>query len=378
MDRGRLIYEIACEIQKKTGKNDWAKAKAIYESKSDDKLPSVNAARKAYDYYVRKNKQAKIRPVATSSTIREVLIEELKNERTIEELCQITGKTQVEILGTIELLRIEGYEIIQFRMDGKIGYTINKNVQTTYHEFKHYHEACETFRIGLVSDTHICSKFWQETYLKLAYTKMKEMGVKDVYHAGDVTDGFYKDRMEETYAFGADAQTDEVVEKYPEEDEMTTHFITGNHDFTHMRNGGADIGKAIANRRKDMDYLGRDYAKVWLTKDVDMDLIHPGDGTAYALSYQLQKRINNMSGGKKPKILITGHYHKYFKMFYRNVIAMSLPSFQAQSNWMRGKAIESDIGFVVVDITVNEDGQIIQFVDHFFPFYIPLKEDYQK
>lgn len=376
MDRNQRIYEIAEEIRAETGKQDWNRVRQLLRSRYKIETSSKNAVRKAYDYYVQKHGKPEIKPVEKSTDTRALLIGELQKERTINQLCSVTGLTNIELLGNIEQLRLDGYEIIQFRVDNEVGYSINKNVSTTYHEFKHHHEPNQTFRIGVVSDTHICSRFWQKTYLKLAYARMKDMGITDVYHAGDITDGTYKDRMEETYAFGADAQVDEVVEQYPYEPGMTTYLITGNHDYTHMRNGGVDIGRAIANRRPDIKYLGRDYAKVWLTDKVDMDLIHPGDGTSYALSYQLQKRINNMSGGTKPKILVSGHYHKFFTMFYRNVWAISAASFQSQSNWMRGKALESDMGYLVLEISVNEDGDLVECAQHYYPFYIPLKEDY--
>ena len=63
-------------------------------------------------------------------------------------------------------------------------------------------------------------------------------------------------------------------------------------------------------------------------------------------------------------------------MFYRNVWAISAASFQSQSNWMRGKALESDMGYLVLEISVNEDGDLVECAQRYYPFYIPLKEDY--
>ena len=36
---------------------------------------------------------------------------------------------------------------------------------------------------------------------------------------------------------------------------ITTYFILGNHDETHIRNGGANTGIAIARARPDMKYF---------------------------------------------------------------------------------------------------------------------------
>jgi predicted phosphodiesterase len=312
----------------------------------------------------------------------DILKIELKSLRSMTQLCYATKLDEISVLGHIELLRREGYEISASRVDGEMAYIFNRQVETTYHEYKRYYEINRKFRIGLISDTHIGSRFWQKSHLDAAYDMFAQLGITDVFHVGDVTDGFYKDRMSEIYLYGADEQADEVVEKYPKRPGIITRFITGNHDETHLRNGGTNIGRAIANRRDDMIYLGHNYAKVWLSegtdekKGVDIDLIHPGDGTSYALSYQLQKRINNMSGGDKPKILVTGHYHKYFVMFYRNVIAISLPSFQAQSGWMRGKGLQSDMGYVVLELEVNADNDIVHCSHNFYPFFTEKRNNY--
>lgn len=369
-------------IVKSTGKQfiDWD---AVCEEMN--RHTGANMTKEAYRSKYRRIKKGKIKQERTvieaKSNIKStpaLLKKLLKDHQTLNQLVEKTGLNEIEVLGHIGKLKNDGEEILDFMADnGQIGYVLNKKVTTRYDEYKHYHEPNTVIRIGVVSDTHICSKFWQPTYLKMAYEHMKSMGVDTVYHAGDITDGFYKDRMEETYAFGADAQVDEVVRRYPRIDGIKTFFITGNHDYTHMRNGGSDIGRAIANQRNDMIYLGRDFAKIWLTPKVDMDIVHPGDGTSYALSYQLQKRINNMSGGRKPKIMISGHYHKNFHMFYRNIHAVTAASFQAQSDWMRGKAIESDIGFLVLDISINDNGDIIEFVHRYFPYYVPISQDYK-
>lgn len=312
---------------------------------------------------------------------KDIIKNELRNLRTLDQLVYASKLSELEVLGIIELLKRDGYEVSGSRVDGKLAYVLNRTVETTYHEYKRYYTVNKTFKIGLVSDSHIGSRFWQKSHLDAAYEHMRELGVTDVYHSGDISDGFYPGRMAEVYVYGADEQVDEIVRKYPKIEGMTTRFITGNHDETHMRNGGTNIGRSIAGQRDDMIYMGHNYAKVWLSESgeqrgVDMDLIHPGDGTSYALSYQLQKRVNNMSGGEKPKILVTGHYHKYFVMFYRNVICISLPSFQAQSGWMRGKGIQSDMGYVVAEITINEHNDIIQFNHQFFPFFNEIRNNY--
>lgn len=308
---------------------------------------------------------------------KEIIANLIKKAVTLDELCYASKLTQIEVLGNIEQLRIDGYEIIQSRVGDKICYQSNKNVQVTFNEFKHYHDVCKTIKIGLISDTHISSIYFQKLFLQLAYKDFKKNDVTAVYHCGDVTDGLYNNRPSSIYelnAIGFDQQVALVVEVYPQEEGITTYFITGNHDATHMANGGANVGLAIEKNRRDMKYLGHEYAKVWLTDKVDLDLVHPRDGSAYAYSYKTQKRIDAMSGGSKPKIMAIGHYHKNFTMLYRNIWTLGMASFQAQSPFMRGMGLVSDVGYVILEITVNDNGDIIEFTPRYKTLYEMILE----
>lgn len=308
---------------------------------------------------------------------KDIIVKEITSAKTLDELCYLTKLSELEVYGTIEQLRTEGYDIIQSRVGDKVCYQSNKKAHITYHEFQHFHDVKTVIRIGLISDTHIASIYFQKLFLQLAYKDFKKNGIKDVYHCGDITDGMYGNRpgsVYELYAIGFDQQADAVEREYPQEEDITTHFITGNHDATHMANGGANIGLAIAKRRKDMKYLGHEYAKIWLTDKVDLDLVHPRDGSAYAYSYKTQKRIDAMTGGSKPKIMAIGHYHKNFTMFYRNIWTLGMASFQSQSPFMRGMGLVSDVGYVILEIVVNHNGDIIELTPRYKSLYEMVKE----
>ncbi len=99
--------------------------------------------------------------------------------------------------------------------------------------------------------------------LQEAYDRAAADGIKTVLHCGDITDGFYKIRPTHIYELdnmGADEQIDDVVANYPMRDGVKTYFITGNHDETHIMNGGINVCKNIAMRRDDMVYVGHDNA----------------------------------------------------------------------------------------------------------------------
>ena len=95
---------------------------------------------------------------------------------------------------------------------------------------------------------------------------------------------------------------DDVIKNYPSRPGITTHFITGNHDASIYKQVGYDIGQAIARERPDMNYLGRDCAVINITPNCTLELRHPWDGTAYALSYKVQKMIEAMGELTRHKI----------------------------------------------------------------------------
>lgn len=234
-------------------------------------------------------------------------------------------------------------------------------------------------RFGLIGDTQFGSKYTQITHLHKFYDICENLGITDIYHTGDITDGIKmrQGHEYELYAISADEQREDVVKNYPKRDGITTHFITGNHDASLYKHVGYDIGAAIAKDRQDMDYLGRDCAIVNLTPNCTLELRHPWDGTAYAISYKVQKMIEAMEADSKPNILAVGHYHKQEYIFYRNIHALQTGCFQSQTPFTRGKGISVVMGGYIVTARVDENGYIQAFDPAFIPFYAPIKDDYK-
>lgn len=240
-------------------------------------------------------------------------------------------------------------------------------------------DGTELIRFAIMGDTQFGSKYAQITHLHNFYDLCEKEGITDVYHTGDITDGL-KMRVGheyELYEVSADDMRDDVVENYPKRDGITTHFITGNHDASIYKHVGYDIGQAISMMRPDMNYLGRDCAIVNLTPECTLELRHPWDGTAYALSYKMQKMIEAMESDSKPNILAVGHYHKAEYLFYRNVHALQTACFQGQTPFTRGKGISVHMGGWIVSVRVDGNGYIQGFAPELVPYYSSIKDDYK-
>lgn len=234
-------------------------------------------------------------------------------------------------------------------------------------------------RFGLMGDTQINSKYTQLTHLHKYYDILQQEGIDTVYHTGDMDEGeeMRMGHKYECYNQGVDDHIDEIERVYPKRKGIITHFITGNHDASIFRRVGFDIGPVIASRREDMQYLGRDQAIIQLTPNCDLELRHPWDGTAYSLSYKMQKQIESMQGGEKPNIYAVGHYHKAEYIFYRNVHAFQTGCFQGDTPFTRGKGISVHMGGWIIEIHVDESGTITRIKQEFIPFYKSIREDYK-
>lgn len=237
-------------------------------------------------------------------------------------------------------------------------------------------------RFGVVSDTHIGSKYQQITYLEEAYEHFDKAGVDVILHAGDLTEGdgsLYRGQRFEVFLHGFAAQRDYVVEHYPQAPNgVRTRIVSGNHDESWLKSADVNLVKEICDKREDMEYVGRRGAYINL-KDgkVKTYLFHPDGGTAYALSYKVQKYIEGFSSENKPQLLLVGHYHKMEQLFLRNIHAFQAGCFEAQTPYMRAKGIPAALGYWLIEWDLDADGIGIGRINaEFVPKYLALKDDY--
>lgn len=307
-------------------------------------------------------------------SVQEKLMILLKRGATIKQIAEDIGVTEMIAAAMVDEKKTAGFNVSE--LNGE--FRIVNDVIPSENRRKIEWDGARIVRFGLMGDTQINSHYTQITHLNKLYDFYVSEGIQDVYHTGDIDDGeqMRKGHQYELYTQGVDAHKDEIVRVYPRRDGITTHFICGNHDASMVKLAGADIGKMIALERDDMDYLGMDAATIQLTDNCILELRHPGDGTAYAISYKLQKMIEAMSGGEKPNILGVGHYHKQEQIFYRNVHTFQTGCLQAQTPFMRNKGIAAIMGGWIIEAHLNVDGGVERIKQEFMPFYTAIKNDW--
>ena len=236
-------------------------------------------------------------------------------------------------------------------------------------------------RFGLIGDTHYNSKYVQMTYLNEFYDRCISLGIKDIYHTGDIDDGeqMRPGHSYENYTQGADEHIAEIIKNYPYREGVMTHFITGNHDASFRKSCGLDIGNQIISKRSDLNYLGRDVANINITENVTMQLRHPWSSSAYALSYRPQKIVESMEAAclDKPAILCIGHFHKIEYLYYHGVHVFQTGCFQSATPFTTGKGISVSMGGWVVEIEIDNEGKLKAITPTAVIFDKPIREDYK-
>lgn len=236
----------------------------------------------------------------------------------------------------------------------------------------------DDWSFGLLSDTHIANKRHRSDVLEAAYDRFAELGIKQVFHAGNIIDGEFKGNIFELTAHGVHDQASLAAAEYPQRSGITTYFVTGDcHEGWYQKREGINVGFYIekvfeANGRTDMVHIGhieQDIAFEMPYGTHRMRIMHPGGGSAYATSYGAQKMVESFQGGDKPQVLVLGHYHKYCINQPREVITIQPGCVCDQTVFMRKKKLIAEVGFMVCTLGRRIDGTTGRFTHDWYPFY---------
>jgi len=233
---------------------------------------------------------------------------------------------------------------------------------------------------GLVSDTHLGSKFYREEVLNAIYDNFAKHDIRHVFHGGNYIEGEARfNRFQLVCRPGMQGQIDYFIDKYPQRKGITTYFVAGDdHEGWYQQREGIDIGRftqveAEKQGRKDLVNLGYMEADVvFRAKNGDCvhRVMHAGGGSAYAISYTAQKIIESFEGGEKPQILSIGHFHKSeYLPAWRNVHALQLGTTKAQDTFMRKKRLAAMVGGWRCSALLDSDGVITEFSATYLPFF---------
>jgi predicted phosphodiesterase len=221
-----------------------------------------------------------------------------------------------------------------------------------------------TVRIGIVSDTHIGSKFQQITALTDFYRYADDRGAAAYLHGGDILEGIHqahRDAAYEQYAFGVDEQVAEVAAQYPRSKNAKTFHVAGNHDDWAFQNVGVTSGAMIQDKRDDLEYLG--YHSAFVEVGSVRFLVQHGSkgGNSYAKSYRVQKLVEGLADSERAAtdIALFGHWHNdAYLGRYMGVLTFMLPCFKGQDRFLRMLGKNPTIGGLVLELEFTRDRKI--------------------
>lgn len=293
----------------------------------------------------------------------------------VVDLANELDRSPYTILNALEALKSQGYALTV-----AMGHVVAGDVEPGEHRIVHdlSRYTGKPFVFGATGDNHLGSRWERLDVLNALYDLYEAEGVSVVYNTGNMIEGEARFNKLDVKVFGMDAQIDYLIQNYPQRKGIKTYFVCGDdHEGWYQKREAIEIGRHIQNLarnagRDDLIYMGYVEADVVLKAPAGeriMKVMHPGGGSAYALSYTVQKLTESFQGGEKPAVVLVGHYHKFDFCYPREVYAVQTACTCDQSIFMRKNKIQAVVGGCMIKLVQTEDGEISRFSTEFLPFY---------
>jgi predicted DNA-binding protein YlxM (UPF0122 family) len=236
----------------------------------------------------------------------------------------------------------------------------------------------ESVRFLAFGDCHMGHKEYRPDVMEKMILDAERSGCEFAVNCGDTLEGMSgrEGHIYELDKIGATEQIEYFCEQFKKfKPDFNIYSIEASQShsgwFGSKGNMGLDIGKTLEEKSKKYKFLGYDEQDLVLENGLKIRLKHPGGGTAYAISYHMQKYIESISGGQKPNLLFQGHFHKAEYLFYRNIHGYDVGCLMNQSIFMKKTNTPAHIGYWIVDVKLNKDKEKIveRVTNTFVPFF---------
>ena len=303
----------------------------------------------------------------------------LEKDNNIDDVCAYLDLSPLEVLGLVKSMQDETNIVIKDMDDGI--HLINRGDDYFKDDYSYEFDTDDNheFKFIALSDTMLGSKSQQLSILNDIYKKGHELGYNNVIVCGNISAGLYPITGKYATSNFVDdtvAQSDYIIENFPEVEGMTTYFITGKRDNTHLKTNKVSIGKKIDEARDDIVFLGEGACEVAID-NVSMQILAAMSNPTRTVSYRTQQQIDSYRSEDKPDILLYGGLLQMEKYTYRNVKCLSVPSVCATTPEMNDHRLSNTVGAWYVTIKTNELGQLESFRAINSPYYETNKKDYK-
>ncbi len=284
----------------------------------------------------------------------------LKTGATLEQLCVRSDATHGQVLDELDALTARGFNIVRMGDLFRIEKTMPMgNVGGERVSFDA--DGRNRIKFGLSSDKHYCSKYCREEVISELYQWFADEGVVAVLDSGNYIEGESRFNKYDLTHHGLDNQAQHLVATLPRHDGLTTYAISGDdHEGWYAQREGIDVGRYVEGVFRQAgrdDWVNLGYMESYVevvnpTTGVRSQILvmHPGGGSAYAVSYAPQKICEAFTGGEKPGVVLIGHFHKLSVNLLRGVWAIQVGCGQDQTPWARKKRLDPHIGGIIMEL----------------------------
>jgi hypothetical protein len=226
------------------------------------------------------------------------------------------------------------------------------------------------YTIGACGDLHAASKYTRWDVREDLFKWYERENCQAVVDTGNWCDGEARFNRYDLECVGMESQVQLLADRHPRT-HLPIYAVSGDdHEGWWEQSSGINIG-AYAERIMragwhDWTDLGFMEAYIRLVNgntgvEAVLSVVHPGGGSAYALSYAIQKIVESLEGGEKPNVAVYGHYHKLWAGIVRNVFVAQTGTSQDQTPFMRKKRLEAQVGGTLLRLEQDpETGAILQ------------------
>jgi hypothetical protein len=316
-----------------------------------------------YDPSTQKYHQAGEDVYNTAPEVVEPLREAVETGAHKSELIEQLNTNAQELASALNRLKEEGVNIRRMGDEKDPVY----HIPTEWDEKYTLNQDGNQLSFALISDTHLGSSAEHLDELHDFYNRCANRGITDVFHCGDISDGWkvHQGHLNEIKpeAAGWQRLKNYVIENYPQRENITTHFIEGNHDHKFYNRNNIHFGRLIAERREDLNYLGNSQATIYLSRedDITLELIHPSGGKPYTTGYRLQTLYRERNMEDRPTIGGVGHLHGSMYAETEGVKGLYAGAWKGTTTYGKRKGHQAKIGGWILDVTIS-DGEITELV----------------
>lgn len=221
------------------------------------------------------------------------------------------------------------------------------------HVFELVSRKDNTYCFGAFGDLHAGSKYTRWDVREDLVRRAERAGAQAIFDTGNWIDGDARFNRYDLEVSGLEGQCSLLARNHPRT-ELPIYAIAGDdHEGWIAQREGVNVGRynesVMREAGHDWTDLGYMEAHVRLRNAnsgavATMAVVHPGGGSAYALSYAIQKIVESYEGGEKPSVGLYGHYHKLWSGIIRNVWCIQTGCQQDQTPFMRKKRLEAHVG----------------------------------